>query len=314
MSGKLRVGITGSGGIAGAHAGVYKANEQTELVACCDIDLARAQAFAQQWGLKAYGSQDEMLRAGSLDIVSLCTQPRSHMPLGIAALEADVNLFCEKPLALTSDEGRAMAAAARVAGRKLMVAVCHRFHEPIIQAKAMLTAGKLGEYRGYYNAFVGKVKTHKDRGGVLLDNGSHAVDFYRFLAGEPKRVCAVVNPQSDDITDATEVWALIESQDGVPGTINLSFDVEGGAAICALYGSEGTAVVDYSGDGLRYQLAGKDWVTEKYDLPYDHRFHREIAHFVDCVLNDTEPGPNGDEGVKDLELIEAIWRAARGCA
>ncbi len=204
-----------------------------------------------------------------------------------------------------------MVQVARECGKKLMVAVCHRFHEPLIRAKALLNEGKLGRLKGYYNAFVTRHPSYKDRGGVLLDNGSHAVDFFRYLVGEPQDVFAVVNPPSEDITDATEVWALIRTQEGVPGTINLSFDVTGGAALCALYGSEGTAVVDYERGGLRYKLADRGWVHEWYELPADHRFHREVSHFVDCILNDSEPGPNGEEGVRDLELIEAIWQASR---
>ncbi len=311
MNNDLKVGITGTGGIAARHANVYKANDCTNLAACCDIDFPKAQAFAGEWGCTAYPSQEAMLEVEHLDILTLCTQPRSHMHLGVQALEAGVHVLCEKPLAQTVAEGQAMADAAQGAGKKLMVGVCHRFHEPIIRAKALLEEGKLGEYRGYYNAFVSKIPTYKDRGGVLVDDGFHSVDLFRFLVGEPQNVFAVINPSSDDITDVTDVWALIESRDGVPGTINLSFDVVGGASICVLYGSEGTALVDYTADGLQYKLGDDDWVHKHFDLPDDHRFHREIAHFVDCILNDTKPGPNADEGVKDLKLIEAIWNASR---
>ncbi len=311
MSKDLRVGITGSGGISHIHAQTYSANEHTELVACCDIDFFRAEALAANWNCNAYASQEEMLQNEQLDIVSLCTQPRSHRMLGVQALEAGMHLFCEKPLACSAAEGQAMVDAARVNGKKLMVAVCHRFHEPVVRAKALLQEGKLGELRGYHNAHVGAMGW-KDRGGVLLDNGSHAVDHFRHLVGEAKDVSAIINPPSDDITDAHTAWVLLETADGVPGTINLSFDVQGGGSMIALFGNEGTAVVDYSLGGLRYKLGDDDWVHEQYeDLPGDHRFHREIAHFVDCILNDTEPVPNGEEGIKDLELIEAIWNAAR---
>src|SRR5690349_15074609 len=112
----LRVGIIGSGGIAGAHLGGYQQFAgECQVVALCDLVLAKAENRRGDFGLdgaRVYDSADAMLAAEELDLVSIATPPSTHAALAIAALRAGVNVLVEKPMAPSLQECDAMLAAA----------------------------------------------------------------------------------------------------------------------------------------------------------------------------------------------------------
>ena len=107
----IRVGVIGCGNISKLHVQSYKLLDNVELVACADINLPRAQAFAQAHGFaRAYKSAEEMMARETLDAVSVCTWCCAHAPCAIAALRGGANVLCEKPLAMNAAEAEEMLA------------------------------------------------------------------------------------------------------------------------------------------------------------------------------------------------------------
>ena len=119
MDRKIRVGIIGCGGIAGAHIGGYKTlTDIAEVVACCDIDGAKAERYANAHGIPAhYVDYKEMFEKENLDAVSVCTWNAAHAPRTIAALNAGKHVLCEKPMAMSVEEALAMQEAAEKNGK-----------------------------------------------------------------------------------------------------------------------------------------------------------------------------------------------------
>lgn len=125
MEKKLRVGIIGCGGIAnGKHMPNIAKIPEAEMVAFCDLIPERAEKAKADYGTpeaKVYSDYKELLKDGTIDVVHVCTPNRSHSFITIDALEAGKNVMCEKPMAKTVEEARAMVEAAKRTGKKLTI-------------------------------------------------------------------------------------------------------------------------------------------------------------------------------------------------
>ena len=113
---KLKIGIIGCGGICnGAHIYAYKDNNDVEAVAFCDIVLSKAKNTAENFGVpdaRCYESYEEMLEKEELDAVDICTPNYLHSIIAVAALNKGINVFCEKPDAVSVAEAQKMSDAA----------------------------------------------------------------------------------------------------------------------------------------------------------------------------------------------------------
>jgi len=313
--GRVRVGIVGCGGIAGSHVAGYQACERAEIVAAMDVNPERAKALAARAGARAYTDLNEMLDREAPDAVSLLTPPKFHHEAALPVLERGVHVLSEKPLAFTAAEAEEMVEAAASHNALLLVAVCHRFHEPVVRARKLIADGALGALTTYRNRFGYRKGTPDDetrlRGGILLDNGAHSADLFRFLVGEVSRAMAWA-PASErgaieDLCNVTAVW---ESGDGVAGVVELNGAAGRCPSVIEIYGTEGTAVIEYGGRS-QFVPAGKgDAVPlDGEGLPGNHRFLREVRHFVQCVLGEEEPLIGGEEGLRGMRILEATYEA-----
>jgi predicted dehydrogenase len=314
----VRVAIIGAGNIARTHLLAYQANAAT-VVAFADVDLARARLLADEAGANAYADYREMLGAETVDAVSICTPPSSHRDAALHVLSRGLPVLCEKPLARSVDEGREIAEAARRAGVPFQIGLCHRFHSTVLRLKDLIDSGALGTPVSFRNRFATRIDNIQqswfvDReiagGGVILDNGVHSIDLFRFLCGE---VTSVVARQSITIAglkvEDTAALALT-SERGIVGTIELSWATPGSDNAITVYGSEGQATVDYNAREIRFQLAGQnDWTREGESAP--NRFTREISHFLECVRTGGQPSPGLGDGLRALEVIAQAYVSAK---
>jgi len=310
---QMRIGIVGCGGIAGAHIGGYEGNDEVKLAAACDLNGKAAEAVAERFGGTAYTDLAEMLDKEKLDAVSLLTPPAVRMPITRIICEHKVHIFCEKPLADTVAVARQMAEAAEANGVLLMVAACHRFHEPVRRTRELIEDGTLGKVRMFRNRFgYGWTKTDDEvrgRGGVLLDNGAHSAYLLRFLCGEPVSVMAR-GDRADDIMLLRDVAAVVETDGEGIGVIELNGTVPKSKGIIEVYGTGGAAYIDYAGESVFLPGDSNEKVSlTDPDLPGNHRFVREIGHFLECVRGAEEPTIAAEEGIRDLMLIEAIFQS-----
>ena len=311
----LRVGLVGCGGIAGTHLDCYTRNPRTKVVAVADVFMEKATALAQKANVKAYQDYREMIAKDDLDVIGLLTPPDSHRVIAEHALKAGLHVFTEKPIAWTVADGRAMAEAAKRAGRLLMVAQCHRYHEPVRRAKEIIASGELGAISTYRNRFGYRQGTPdawtRSRGGILLDNGSHSCYLYRFLVG-PVKTAWAWGPadQVPKIEDLCRCLVVLESTAGVAGVIELDGAAKPCPSVIEVFGEKGAIMIDYSGKS-RFLPNGKPPVELDAPLPGSHRFDREIEHFVRCCLGEEQPQIGAEEGVADLVVLEACYKAMK---
>ena len=185
----LKVGIIGCGGIAnGKHMPSISHFKNVEMVAFCDIIIERAEKAAEEYGAKGakvYKDYKELLANKAVEAVYVLTPNREHSVMSIDALESGKHVLCEKPMAKTSKEARAMVEAAKKSGKLLTIGYQGRYRQSSQYIKGMVSRGELGEI--YF------AKAHAIRrravptwgvfldedaqgGGPLIDIGTHALD------------------------------------------------------------------------------------------------------------------------------------------
>jgi predicted dehydrogenase len=318
-SSETRIGVVGLGQMGRYHTQAYRAAGVNFLVGC-DADPARAAAFGREHDLPTCNSFDELLAVPGLSALSICTPPHLHLPMVRAALEAGLDILCEKPLASTLRDGRAVLDLIP-AERIVMLCFFHRFHEPIVRLRAMLAAGELGQPRFLRNRFA--LDMSADRrpwvwdpsqagGGAVLNTSVHSIDLFRFLIGEPERVVARMRPNPTESTLERDAVLLLEAARGGPAAVleALSDAVEREFAL-TLETDEAIAEVGWNPPSLRIRRHGADrWTAVGISAPSAlTRIQAGVDHFLSCVLERRQPGARVADGVRALEVAQAAYQS-----
>jgi dTDP-4-amino-4,6-dideoxygalactose transaminase/predicted dehydrogenase len=313
---KLRVGIVGCGQIGRWHLDAYKRDDRVEVIAVVDTDLERAERFARAANAKAYGSHKAMLLNEKLDGASICTVPSTHLEIALDLLGAGIHVLCEKPLATSVAEAEKMMECAEANGRRLVTAFKFRFQEEVLGAKELIDHGRLGKILNFRLMFGGAIDTGVSwraqkqvaGGGVIMDNGPHAVDLIHYLFGDIEGLSVDAGSgRGAEVEDSARL--NVRTKDGNLGVVDLGWSIAvPSPRYLEIYGSEGTAFLD--ADGLSYRLkTWNQWKRVPNQLDARGSFARQITHFVDAISR-TVPESGGDrEGLKSQIIIEAAYRS-----
>lgn len=352
MTGKLNIGIIGCGGIAhGKHLPSLKKLENVKLVAFCDIDLAKAEKAAKEYGTPdaaVYEDYKELLADPSIDVVHVLTPNISHAEISIAALEADKHVMCEKPMAKTYQEAKQMADTAERTGKKLTIGYNNRFRPDSQHLYKVCQQGELGDvYFAKAHAIRRRavptwgvfLDEEKQGGGPLIDIGTHALDLTLWMMDnyQPKSVMGNVYHQLGKKKDAANAWGpwdpekftvedsafgFITMQNGATIVLEASWalnslDID--ESKCSLSGTEGGA--DMKG-GLRIngEKFNKLYQTNVeldaggvafYDGKSESDADLEARLWIECLINDTEPIVKPEQALVVTQILEAIYESAK---
>lgn len=196
---KLRIGIIGTGGIAGSHIASYKKQPDVEVVAGADLIPGKAEKFFKDNGVeaKAFTDYKEMIDTMNLDAVSVCTYNRTHAECTIYALEHGLPVLLEKPMTVTLEEAVAIREAEKKSGKIVSVGFQPRFDANMQMIKKIVQSGELG--RIYYVQTGGGrrhgipvswsetfIENDKAGLGALGDIGCYSIDLVMNALGNPK--------------------------------------------------------------------------------------------------------------------------------
>ncbi len=343
----VRIGMIGAGNIANIHIASYKKNPNVEIAAICDINPERLMETADKFGIeKRYASVTEMLESEKLDAADVCVWNCAHAECTIAALKAGLDVLCEKPMAMSYAEAKAMEDTAKECGRLLMLGFVTRFSKEGIIAKDMIDKGYLGDI--YYskasyirrNGNPGGWFSDKSKsgGGAVIDIGVHPLDLTRYLMGNPKPVSvyAVVNdylkeerrtlktnvewfpkgadPEHDlNDVDSSGV-AIIKYDNGATTLLEAAYAINGEPrSERSIYGTKGGITLD--GMKLFCEMNGFMTDVKLVDLNSykggGDLFDNEMNHFVDCVMGKCECKSPAEDGVVVMKILDAIYESAR---
>jgi predicted dehydrogenase len=319
MTARLRFGLIGAGGIAQAYAQAFASSETAELVGVADLVPAAASAFAEAFKCQPFTSYRAMANGLKLDAVIVCTPPAAHSEVCRYFLQRRVPVLCEKPLSIDGASARAILEMARRANVKFTMASKFRYVEDVVKAKAIVTAGLLGDIILFENAFTSRVDmTNRwnadpeiSGGGVLIDNGTHSVDLVRYFLGPVAQVQVVEGKRSQGLAVEDTVRIFVKSTAGVLGSIDLSWSInKEQESYINIYGSHGTLWVGWKESKYR-QSGARDWVVFGKGYNKVQAFRSNIDNFAKAVKGEEALLISAEDALASVEVIEAAYADLR---
>jgi predicted dehydrogenase len=338
---RMRVGIIGSGFIAKQkHLPAWKkAGRDAQVVALSDPNVTQAEELARAHGITGvYKDYRQMLEAEQLDVVDICSPPRTHAELAIRSLKAGAHALIEKPMAINTDECDQILAVAQENGRKICVAHSDLFYPSFLKAREIVKQGSIGDFGGmriFLSTPVDYITSKPDHwahrlpGGVIGETGPHVIymalafinpiqkvrvdarkqlnqfpwspyeDYRLDLMGE-NATCSVA------LTYATNRWAVQLDVWGSEG--HLKFDLETQTLI--VHGRSdlkpmtlGISAVKEAGQMLGGTLGTSlSYLTGKFENTHE----RLVRGFVESIRSGSPtpvPPEEGREAVRVMDLL-----------
>jgi predicted dehydrogenase len=293
---KVRTAIIGCGKVAHLHAAALQTLPESEFVAVCDSDAARAASFAAQYGTPApFTGPEAMFREAGVEAVMLCTPHPLHADHTVVAAGCGVHVLVEKPLAATLADCDRMIAAARQGNVKLGVVSQRRFFEPVQRMKAAIDAGKIGapvlgtflmlSWRdaAYYASDPWRGKWDAEGGGVLVNQSPHQLDMLQWFMGP--------------IEEITGFWA----------NLNHPFvEVEDTAVACVRFrggglGSIVTSLSQKPGIYTKVHIHGSNGASVGVQTDSGATFVAGMSEIADPPLNDIWTIPGEEHLLREFE-------------
>ena len=270
----------------------------------------------------SYDEYEDCLHSGTIDAVFIALPNDMHREYAVRAACAGVHILCEKPLAVTARDCQQMINEAKKNRVKLMTAYRLHTEETNLRAVEIVASGKIGEPKYYNSCFSFEVtdpdniRLKKKRGGgTLYDIGIYSLNAARYIfQAEPIEVFAFsANSGAKLFREIDESTAVVLR---FPGERLATFTASFGAADADYYevvGTKGSLRVEpafeYVGE-LAFKLKVGEKEEERKFAPRD-QFGAEITYFSNCILKGRELEPSGLEGLIDVQIIEALYKAAK---
>lgn len=205
----MKSAIVGMGVIGNVHFDVLKTVKEAQLVALCDVDLSKLDAFEN---VNKYDDYDKLLENESLDVIHICTPHYLHTDMIIKALDKNINVLCEKPLCIKEEDIPKIIEAEKRSKAKLGVCHQNRYNTVNVFVKDYLKDKKITGAHAhmvwkrtadYYNSAKWRGKWATEGGGVLINQALHTLDLLIWLLGEPNNI--VTNISNNSLKDVIEV-------------------------------------------------------------------------------------------------------------
>jgi predicted dehydrogenase len=319
MSQKLRFGFVGAGAIAQAYAQAFATSNECEFVAVTDTALEAARTMSDAYGCKSYPSLQAMIESAKIDAAVVCTPPAAHRDICVDLLQRKIPVLCEKPLSTDAKNARVIIDAARRSGVKFTMASKFRYVEDVAKAKAIVTAGLLGEIILFENAFTSRVDMSNrwnsnadvSGGGVLIDNGTHSVDLVRYFLGPIADVQVVEGKRSQGLAVEETVRIFVRSVAGVLGSIDLSWSInKEQESYINIYGTHGTLWIGWKESRYR-QSGAREWVVFGKGYNKVQAFRSNIDNFARAIRGEEALLIDADDALASVEVIEAAYADLR---
>ena len=302
--------------------------EKSRVVAFVSGHPDKANKLALRYGVNSkniynYQNYDSIRDNPDVDVIYIVLPNGMHAEYTVRGLQAGKHVLSEKPMSRTPEECQQMIDAGKKANRKLMVAYRCRYEPYNREAIRIAQSGELGRTKvivsehGFNIGDPKQWRLNKELagGGSLMDIGIYALNASRYLSGEePTELTAMTYTTPGDVR-FKEVEETINFQLRFPSGILANCSSSYGYDSQNRYrvvGTDGWVELEpatiYS--GLRMRVHRKN-VLEEVQLPVRDHFALEMDHMSECVMENKEPLTPGEEGLRDLRIMMAIYEAGR---
>jgi predicted dehydrogenase len=330
----LRGGIIGFGRMGITHFSILNSHDSAQIVAVCDQSKTMMSILSKYVNVNTYTDFRELIEKEKLDFVVIATPTGSHAELIKAALDHNLHIFTEKPLALTPEEGGETLKHLGDKNLVNQVGYVNRFNEVFMELKKLLDRGVIGEVKNFSSEMYGPTVLkdtkgswrgkQKKGGGCMYEFASHCIDLAVYLMGKPNRVAgsimqSIYSSGVDDLVISNFVY-----DNGCFGTIMVNWSDETyrkPTNIVKIFGTGGKIIADkhtlkvYLKEDSRNDGLRKGWNTIYItDLGRSVRFYvrgneftRQLDYFLDCIMESRKDNvSNFHEAYKTDILIEEI--------
>jgi myo-inositol 2-dehydrogenase / D-chiro-inositol 1-dehydrogenase len=334
---RTKVAILGAGFISEIHLESYhRFIPEAEVVAVYARNADKAKEFATKHHItKWYTDIDTLIKESDCEIVDICLPNFLHADACIKAAKAGKHIIIEKPLAVTLEEADAMIGACKKANVKLMYAEELCFAPKYERVRHLVKEGAVGEvymlkqsekHSGPHTDWFYDINLAG--GGVLMDMGCHAMEWFRWMLGnaKAKSVYASMNTvyHKDRTKGEDNSVVIIEFENGVTAVAENSWakhggmddrsEVHGTGGVIYADLFMGNSAISYSKHGYGYAMEKADttvgWSFTVFEEVFNQGYPHELKHFVDCVRNNKEPLVTGEDGRVVLEILYAAYASA----
>lgn len=329
----LNFAIIGTGSIAGLHITAIGDIEDIEIVALCSSSPDRAAAAEEKYGITTYSDIETLFDNEEVDAIIICTASGHHLEPCLAAASRGIHVLSEKPLEVTMDRAQQMVDACAQNNVKLGGIFQSRFNPAYLKIKKAVEEGLLGKlllgnayikwYRpeDYYSSSPWRGTLDGDGGAALINQGIHTIDLLQNVMGPIRSVTGKVKTSVHKIEGEDLGVALIEFESGAMGV------VEGSTALypgyperLEVYGEKGSVVMEggkikawnlMEAEAEELETANEPGSGASDPMAIDYAFHKfQIEDFVSAIREDRPPIVTGEEGIKALALIRAIYESS----
>jgi D-xylose 1-dehydrogenase (NADP+, D-xylono-1,5-lactone-forming) len=320
----VRWGVLSAANIAVKHViPAILASQSEMLVALASRNPQRAKdLMAHLPNVRIYGDYESLIEDPEIEAIYNPLPNSMHAEWTIRALQAKKHVLCEKPLAVTVEQGATMIEAASANGVLLMEAFMYRFHPQTIWALEQVNEGRIGTVKLVRSSFSFNVmlppRLQEIRlqaalaGGSLMDVGCYPVNFCRAVYGHPPVAVAarVYVPEDGEVERFTN--AVLDFGKGGFGLIDSSFELPT-RQVAEIIGETGTITIPVPwtpGNVHTEVIVALEGQTIHQRVSAVDQYRLEVEHFGACVRSGTQPSLSLEESIENLATIEAIYQSA----
>lgn len=332
---KTRFALIGCGFIGKLHAKVISSLSNSVLSVVCDQNEEVCCELAKQFNCRSCNDYQEVLDDEEIDAVAICLPSGLHSEITIAAAKAGKHVICEKPIDTVVSRAEEMVSACHENGVKFSVIMQHRFDEPVMHLKKAIDEGIMGQllwgasrtiwYRDdeyFENPWRGTWKY--DGGGALINQSIHYIDLLLYVLGDVRSVSGKCRKLLHKQIETEDIGvANLEFKNGTVGTIEGTTAAYPGLYTeLSIFGEKGTVIIR-NDQLLFYQFqSGKNSEFENILNPQkanelrqdaavgDSSHIRQYQDFIDAIQEDRQPIVSGEDALKSLKVIKAIYQSS----
>lgn len=307
----LKIGFIGFGRMGITHFSILNSHPSVKVAAIADTSKTMRGLVSKYLEVTTYSDYQTMITEAALDCVVISTPTDSHAEVITFALEHNLHVFAEKPLAMSPAESAKLVEMSTDRALVNQVGYVNRFNEVFIEVKQLIESGVIGDIKNFTSEMYGATvlkgsnatwrSKRKSGGGCMYEFASHCLDLAVYLLGQPDRVAGsilkkIYSTHVEDMVTSTLIYA-----DGTSGTISVNWSDESNrkpANIVTFFGTRGKIVADkhaykiYLKEDLPHYGFHQGWNT-KYITEFaqpvrfyvrGNEFTRQLDYFIDAIL------------------------------